>query len=92
MKDKQYKDKSKKRLKDYCETRIKTTMIGALDVLEKNLKDLWEDGDIELRNRFDIIRQLILDNGNRQIRLLDKEFTEYDIELLRYHITLMRKD
>lgn len=92
MTDKKYLDMSNTRLKSFCETRVKTCMIGSLDIIEKSLSDLWDKGTpeaLELRQRFDTIRQEILDNGNRQIRLLDKEFSKYVVELIRYHVTLI---
>lgn len=92
MRDKKYLDMSRNKLKKFCETRIKTTMIGALDAIEKGMGDLWNDNSTEalaLREKFADVRQIILDNGNRQIRLLDKEFDNYEVELLRYHITLI---
>jgi len=82
---------SRDRLKLFCEKKIKTTMIGALDTIEKNMGDLWQSNSaesLEMRNRFEIIRQAILDNGNRQIRGLSEEFNRYKIEWLTSHITL----
>jgi len=89
MKDKKYLEMSSKRLKDYCSKRIQTTMIGSLDIIEKNLGDMINDPKV--REKFDLIRQQILDNGNKQIRSLEKEFNYYEVELLRYHITLISR-
>jgi hypothetical protein len=90
MKDKKYLDMSNKRLQEFCRKKITTTMIGSLDIVEKNLGSLLDD--IDIREKFDLIRQQILDNGNKQIRSLDKEFTNYEIELLRYHVTLITRN
>ena len=54
-------------------------MIGALDAIEKELKEELET-NINLQNKYDEIRQKILDNGNRQLRLLDIELNKYQIE------------
>jgi hypothetical protein len=89
--DKGYKISSKKRLKDISCKKIKTTMIGALDAIEKNFGFLWEDNsDVanDMRELYEKTREQILDNGNNQIRNLTEEFEHYNIEWLRYQFTL----
>jgi hypothetical protein len=71
-------------------------MIGALDTVEKHLGFLWADerGGVDdrqssqLREIYNIVRQEILDRGNDQIRNLDNELNQYDVEWLRYNLTL----
>ncbi len=63
------------RLKDFAIKKIKTTMIGAIAELEKNL-DLENE---EVKKSFEVIRQNILNLGNAQIRSLEKEFSKYDV-------------
>lgn len=70
---------SKQSLYNSCKKNIQTTMIGALDAIEKELKEELET-NINLQNKYDEIRQKILDNGNRQLRLLDIELNKYQIE------------
>jgi hypothetical protein len=82
-----YKVDSKERLKKIASTKIRTTMIGALDSIEKHLGYLWEDNE-ELREIYEIVRQEILDRGNDQIRGLNSEMDHYDIEWLRYQLKL----
>jgi len=86
-----YKVDSKERLKTIARKKIQTTMIGALDTIEKKLGFLWE-GDTkqekQLKEIYDVVRQEILDRGNDQIRNLDNEINQYDVEWLRYHLTL----
>ena len=82
-----YKTDSKQRLKNISKKKIQTTMIGALDSIEKHLGFLWEDEE-NLKKIYDIVRQEILDRGNGQIRNLEAELDQYDIEWLRYNITL----
>ena len=82
-----YKIDSKNRLQTIATKKIQTTMIGALDSIEKHLSFLWED-DIELKEAYELVRQEILDRGNTQIRNLENELNQYDIEWLRYNITL----
>ena len=83
----QYKRDSKERLKKIARKKIQTTMIGALDTVEKHFGFLWEE-DNRLRAIYDTIRQEILDRGNDQIRNLDSELEQYDIEWLRYNLVL----
>jgi len=86
MKSKTIFDASKESLYKSCEKNIKTTMIGALAAIEEELKVELEG--VEFQNKFAIIRQRILDNGNRQLRLLDNELERYRIEKLRGFIKL----
>jgi len=81
-----YKTDSKERLKKIARKKIQTTMIGALDTIEKHLGFLWEDESEQSKQLR--VRQEILDRGNDQIRNLDNELSQYDIEWLRYHLTL----
>jgi transcription termination factor Rho len=86
-----YKVDSKERLKKIAHKKIQTTMIGALDTIEKHLGFLWEDDSkqsSDLREIYNIVRQEILDRGNDQIRNLDNELSQYDVEWLRYNLTL----
>ena len=86
-----YKVDSKDRLKKIAHKKIQTTMIGALDTLEKHFGFLWEDDSkqsSELREIYNTVRQEILDRGNDQIRNLDNELSQYDVEWLRYNLTL----
>lgn len=95
-KDKSYKEESRKRLAKIAATKIRTTMIGALDAIEKKLSNLWTptDGDkptneqLFLKRLYEEIRQEILDKGNTQIRNLESEFEHYEIEWKRYTLQL----
>lgn len=86
-----YKADSKDRLKKIARKKIQTTMIGALATIEENLGFLW-DGDSsqakKLKELYNNIRQEILDRGNDQIRKLDTEIDQYDIEWLRFNLVL----
>ena len=86
-----YHTDSKERLKKIAAKKIQTTMIGALDTIETHLGFLWEDDEegTGLRKIYEeIVRQEILDRGNDQIRNLNTELDQYDIEWLRYNIQL----
>ncbi len=90
-----YKAESKVRLARILSTKIRTTMIGALAAIEEHLGPLWGPGEdtvimsrMELEALYEKIRQQILDNGNNQIRNFQTELEQYDVEWLRYKITL----
>lgn len=87
-----YKRDSKERLRAIASKKIQTTMIGALDSIEKHLGFLWADGNNDsLKDIYEIVRQEILDRGNDQIRNLSTELEQYEIEWLRYNISLQVK-
>ena len=86
-KKKQYKASSRDRLGKIITTKIKTTMIGALETIEQNFGFLWEDS-VEMRELYEKVRNEILDRGNNQIRNITTELEQYDIEWLRYTMTL----
>jgi transcription termination factor Rho len=86
-----YKEDSKDRLKKIFRKKIQTTMIGALDTIEKNLGFLWEDDtqqSKQLKEIYDVVRQEILDRGNDQMRNMDAELNQYEVEWLRYRLTI----
>lgn len=87
QRDTEYKRESKRRLETIIKTKMTTTMIGALDAIEKNFGFLWDsdsDEAIHMKNVFDDVRKQILDNGNKQIKSVQEELKRYDIEWLRY--------
>ena len=91
-----YKEVSKERLLKISKKKIQTTMIGALSTLEKGFGFLWGHKSSEpltpeqehLKEIYDEVRSEILDRGNNQARNLEAEFANYDINWLRYQITL----
>ena len=95
-KEERYKEVSKDRLLKISQKKIQTTMIGALSTIEKNFGFLWgyESSDEltpeqeHMKELFEEVRADILDRGNNQIRNLEAEFTNYDINWLRYRITI----
>lgn len=99
-KAKEYKRASKERLLKITITKIKTTMIGALESIEKRLSKYW-DGDesvkltndqLALKNLYEEMRQEILDRGNKQIRNIETEFEQYEIDWKRYTLVLPVKN
>lgn len=88
-----YKEVSKERLFNASKKKIQTTMIGALETIEKNFGFLWDFHETdpnqkELKLIFDKIRSEILDRGNTQIRNLETEFNGYDINYKKYSIKI----
>jgi transcription termination factor Rho len=79
-----------------CKKKIQTTMIGALDTIEKQFGFLWsfEDQDSlneeqkQIKNIYDEVRANILDKGNTQIRNLEAEFANYEVSRKRYHLDI----
>jgi hypothetical protein len=93
--DLKYNQDSKDRLEKIIKKKITTTMIGALDAVEKKFSFLWEDENgelqpeqVEFKEMYEDVRQRILDNGNAQIRSLRKELENYNVEWTRYQLKL----
>ena len=90
------KEISKDRLLKISKKKIQTTMIGALSTVEKHFGFLWghESPDAltpeqeHMKELYDLVRSEILDRGNNQCRNLETEFMNYDINYLKYQITL----
>ncbi len=97
----EYNQSSKDRLKKIASSKIRTTMIGDLDTIEKTFGFLWgldEDGhdtgetlspeQQHMKDLYERVRSRVLDNGNTQIRNLDTEMEQYDITWNRFSMTL----
>lgn len=83
-KEQRDKELSKKKLYHSAETKIRTTMIGALSSIENSLKKFWDvpnpsPEQIAMKEGFEQVRSEILDRGNNQIRNLANEFSNYEI-------------
>ena len=87
-----YKQKSKERLLKNCKKKIQTTMIGSLSSIEEHLGHLWghktsdqlTEEQEQLRQVYEELRSEILDKGNTQMRNVDAEISQYDINWNRY--------
>lgn len=96
IREERRKEVSKDTLFKSCKKKIQTTMIGALDSVEKSFGFLWgfegsEDMSPEqkhLKEIYEEARAKILDKGNTQIRNLEAEFANYEINKKRYQINL----
>ena len=81
-------------MKKLMETRIRTTMIGALSKMENNFGYLWghfsNDPLTEQQEKFadlwDYTRNQILNQGNKQIRQMREDFDKNN-GLIKHSIT-----
>ena len=95
-KNTKFKEVSKERLLKISKKKIQTTMIGALSTVEKHFGFLWGHESSEsltpeqehVKALYEEVRSEILDRGNNQARNLEAEFANYDINWLKYQITL----
>jgi hypothetical protein len=96
IREEKYKIDSKERLSKIIKKKIETTMIGALSSVEAHFGFLWGQEHSEplseqeemMKEIFQKIRSEVLDKGNNQIRNMDAEFSQYDIEWKKYSLVL----
>jgi len=96
IREERRKEVSKDSLFKSCKKKIQTTMIGALDTIEKKFGFLWgfeNENELtpeqkQIKDIYQEIRAVILDRGNTQIRNLEAEFSGYEIQRKRYNINL----
>jgi len=96
VREERKKDIAKESLFKSSKKRVQTTMIGALDILEKHFGFLWgfeQQEEItpeqaQLKEIYDEARAKILDKGNTQIRNMEADFANYEITKKRYHINI----
>lgn len=90
-KEENRKKNSKDRFLRFIESKIKTTMIGAISDIEKTMGDFINTK--EGSELFSKIRESILDRGNYQIRDLKDEADLYNIEFNGYLLkNIVRKE
>lgn len=91
------KEVSRDKLFKIAKKKIQTTMIGALSTIEESFGFLWGMGFPEeerseeqkkIQELYEDARAKILDRGNTQIRNLESEFVNYDINRKKYLINL----
>jgi len=96
VREERKKDIAKESLFKSSKKRVQTTMIGALDILEKQFGFLWgfeqqeetTPEQAQLKEIYDEARAKILDKGNTQIRNMEADFANYEITKKRYHINI----
>lgn len=88
----EYRAFSKRRLEDNITKKIKTTMIGSIDSIEKNFDFLWgnieTDQEKEVYAAFQAARAEIMKKGHKQMENLLAETKMYSIEWERYNLTI----
>lgn len=82
--EQEYLKQSREVLRKMCTAKIRTTMIGSLDCIERTFGAQIESND-EIRNLYEGLRKDILDKGNDQIRLLESELERFEVKWLRYY-------
>ena len=96
IREERKKEITKDELFRSCKKKVQTTMIGALDIIEKQFGFLWcfedqtdlNDEQRQMKDIYDNVRASILDKGNTQIRNMEGEFTHYEISKKKYHIDI----
>jgi hypothetical protein len=92
-----YSRQSRERLRRNIETKIRTTMIGALSLMEAKFGHLWGQGkprtqltdqELAMEELKDELRTEILNNGNNQLRAAIAEIGQYDVTWNRYQYSL----
>lgn len=86
-----YKEDSRERLSGNVKKKMQTTMIGAISSIEEHFGFLWQNNTPEaeeMRQLFFRLRSEILDKGNYQIRNIDAELAQYDVEWLRFRLEM----
>jgi len=86
-----WKLRSKERLEKILKGKMTTLMIGSLHSIEQSFGDLWNHGnkpetelEEQLSREWGLLRQNILDLGNKQIRAVQKELQQYDVDWSKY--------
>lgn len=96
-----YRKASKDRLAKVIESKMKTTMVGAISQIEEKLGYLWGHGEdreltqdeVMFREIFTELRAAIFDNGNNQLRNLKTELEQYKVEWgNRYNLPVKRME
>ncbi len=92
-----YNEESRKRLMKIIQTKLRTAFICPLSKFEQYFGELigYKKSDnelslteLKLRKLFESFRNDVLNNGNNQIRALEKELTEYTIKWNRHFVSL----
>ena len=79
---KDHEEESKKMILNDVSKKIKTTMVGSLDAIEKTFSSYFIDDNIkyDFSEKFREARKRILDLGNEQILKVKEDLDNYNIE------------
>ena len=87
--EERYEAHSREIMKKHITTKFRTTMIGTLDILEQQYGYKWGHGlseeectveQLSERDRWQLIRTEILNNGNNQMRAALAEVEQYTVK------------
>lgn len=82
---------AKNKVKEKCAKSIRTTMIGAIDIIEKEFaEELKVDEDFQ--KAFYSMREKILDLGNGQINLLDGFLEKFTVDQKGYDYKFIKRE
>lgn len=83
------------RLKKDINTKLNTTMIGALSAVEELFGELWNHGSFNRSEeqefwfqKYQKLRSKILDNGNNQKRKVEESLDGYEVTQRYYHVDM----
>jgi len=97
MHEETFKQNSKRRLMKIVEKKCQTIMIGAIAQIEESLgSELWGDKDQSVDGKywfekFQALRNKILNNGNTQIRAIMDELSNHTVTWERYQTQFIVK-
>ncbi len=90
--------KSLSRLQRVAAKKMRSSFVGTLPILEHFFGHLWAHGtdnaeltDLQIRWRaiWSKVRTAILDNGNDQLKALERELSEYEVKWLSFQATMV---
>lgn len=91
-------EKSLNRFKNILRKKFLTSFIGSLSIFQDEFKDILKldvpydqlsDSDKLIRDKWNMVRTKILDNGNKQHRSVESELSLYDIKFVGYRIRMV---
>ncbi len=91
---------SRRKLEGVIKKKCQTTMIGALARFEERFGGLWGHGrpledlseeELIEREKWDITRTEVLNNGNNQLRAIQEELSRYVVNYEGYSIKMICK-
>ena len=96
-----YQESSKKRLFNIISKKLTTTFIGDISQIEQALGHLWGHNSNgakltpeqqKYKKIWENLRNKILNNGNNQLRAIENELKQYNVNWERYHTDLKVAD
>lgn len=98
-KDEPIDDRILQRVKQLTETKIRTAFIGALSQFEENFGYLWGEGETSLTENekkflklWKETRRRVLENGNNQIRNINKQLDNYEIKQKKFNYNFVKEE